>query len=235
MRAGEGGRPSCPSLFLLTRSRVLAAIDEGFSCRQAAARFGVSASSAIRWQALRLLGGDGRPKPQGGDRLSRCTEQHGDLIRALLVETPNMTLPELKARLAQSGAPLSVAALWRFCKRHKLTRKKRPRMRTSRIGLTSWRGERLGSRASSILIPSVSFSSTKPGPQPIWHARMGVARGESGCDRAFPFRRIFRSHDLREQNPLCPHREEFLLALARARSIGRRHRTGHERLHRWKN
>ena len=32
------------------RTRVLAAIDAGLSCRQAAARFGVSASSAIRWQ-----------------------------------------------------------------------------------------------------------------------------------------------------------------------------------------
>ena len=92
------------SLSFDLRSRVLAAIDEGFSCRQAAARFGVSASSAIRWQALRRLGGDGRPKPQGGDRLSRRTEQHGGLIRALLVEAPDITLPELKVRLAQSGA-----------------------------------------------------------------------------------------------------------------------------------
>jgi transposase len=45
------------------RSRVLAAIDNGLSCRQAAARFGVSASSAIRWAALRRAGGDVRPKP----------------------------------------------------------------------------------------------------------------------------------------------------------------------------
>ena len=96
------------SLSFDLRSRVLAAIDEGFSCRQAAMRFGVSASSAIRWQALRRLGGDGRPKPQGGDRLSRRTEQHGDLIRAFLVEAPDITLPELKARLAESGAQLSV-------------------------------------------------------------------------------------------------------------------------------
>ena len=35
------------------RSRVLVAIDEGLSCRQAAVRFGVSAASAIRWNALR--------------------------------------------------------------------------------------------------------------------------------------------------------------------------------------
>jgi transposase len=122
------------SLSFDLRSRVLGAIDEGFSCRQAAARFGVSASSAIRWQALRRLGGDGRPKPQGGDRLSRRTEQHGDLIQAVLVESPDITLPELKARLAKSGAQLSVSALWRFCKRHRLTRKKRPRTRASRIG-----------------------------------------------------------------------------------------------------
>jgi transposase len=59
------------------------------ACRQDAAQFGVSASSAIRWQALCRLGGDGRPKPQGGDRLSRRADQHGDLIRALLVETPD--------------------------------------------------------------------------------------------------------------------------------------------------
>jgi transposase len=124
------------SLSFDLRARVLAAMDEGLPCRQAAARFGVSASSAIRWQALRRLGGDGRPKPQGGDRLSRRTEAHGDRIRALLAEVPDVTLPELKERLAQSGAPVSVAALWRFCKRHKLTRKKRPRTRASRIGPT---------------------------------------------------------------------------------------------------
>ncbi len=46
------------SLSFDLRSRVLAAIDGGFSCRQAAARFGISASSAIRWQALRRLGGN---------------------------------------------------------------------------------------------------------------------------------------------------------------------------------
>jgi transposase len=125
------------SLSFDLRSRVLAAIDGGLSCLQAAARFGVSASSAVRWQALRRLGGDGRPKPQGSDRLSRRTEAHGDLIRALLVEEPDITLPELKVRLAQSGAVVSGAALWRFCKRHKLTRKKILRTRASRIGPTS--------------------------------------------------------------------------------------------------
>ena len=62
------------SLSFDLRSRVLATVDAGLSCRQAAARFGVSASSAIRWQALRRAGGDAWPKRQGGDRLSHRTE-----------------------------------------------------------------------------------------------------------------------------------------------------------------
>ncbi len=106
------------------RSRVLAAIDAGLSGRQAAERFGVSASSAIRWDALRQAGGDARPKPQGGDRLSQRTEAHADLIRAALADVPDITLPELKVRLAGQGAHVSVAALWRFCRRHMITRKK---------------------------------------------------------------------------------------------------------------
>ena len=106
------------------RSRVLAAIDAGLSCRQAATRFGVSASSAIRWQAMRRASGDARPKPQGGDRLSHRTEAHTELIHAALDEVPDITLPELKARLAEQGAFVSVSALWRFCRRHRITRKK---------------------------------------------------------------------------------------------------------------
>jgi len=125
------------SLSFDLRSRVLAAVDEGLSCRQAAVRFGVSPSSAIRWQAMRRAGGDARPKPQGGDRLSRRTEAHADLIHATLAEGPDITLPELKARLAAQGALVSVTALWRFCRRHRITRKKRRRMPPSRTARTS--------------------------------------------------------------------------------------------------
>src|SRR5215204_2690703 len=100
---GWQGSPACmpKSLSFDLRSRVLAAIDAGLSCRQAAARFGVSASSAIRWQGMRRAGGDARPKPQGGDRLSHRTEAHADLIHAALAEVPDITLPEVKARLAR--------------------------------------------------------------------------------------------------------------------------------------
>ena len=168
------------------RSRVLAAIDEGLSCRQAAARFGVSASSAIRWQGMRRAGGDARPKPQGGDRLSRRTEAHrgpsrpieahADLIHAALAAVPDITLPELKARLAENGAQVSVSALWRFCRRHQITRKKRRRMPPSRTGPTSASGARPGSRANSISIPSGWCSSMRPGPRPTWPGATGGLR-----------------------------------------------------------
>ena len=142
------------SLHYDLRCRVLKAIDEGLSCREAASRFGVSASSAIRWAALRRAGGDGRPRPQGGDRLSRRTEAHAGLITAALADVPDITLVELKACLAREGALVSVTALWRYFRRHAITRKKRPRTPPSRTAPMFARRERSGSRASSISIPN---------------------------------------------------------------------------------
>ena len=53
------------------RDRVIAAIDDGLSCRAAADRFGVSASSAIRWRQLALGRGQAIAKPRSGDRHPR--------------------------------------------------------------------------------------------------------------------------------------------------------------------
>jgi transposase len=125
------------SLSFDLRSRVLAAIADGLSCRQAAERFGVSAASAIRWQQLRRAGGDGRAKPQGGDRNSQRTDAHAELIAAALAETVDITLVELKERLAKQGVSTSVTALWRYFRRHGITRKTRRPMPRSRIGPTS--------------------------------------------------------------------------------------------------
>ena len=61
------------------RDRVVTAIEGGLSCRQAALRFGVSASSAIRWRMLARTKGDVRPGPLGGDRRSGRIEAHAAL------------------------------------------------------------------------------------------------------------------------------------------------------------
>lgn len=66
------------------RRRVIAAIeDEGMSCRQAAARFGVAPSTTIRWHARRRKTGDFAPKPQGGDKNSHRIEAQAGFILGL--------------------------------------------------------------------------------------------------------------------------------------------------------
>jgi transposase len=116
------------------RKRVLAAVDGGMSCRQAAQRFGVSASSAIRWHDRRRREGNFGPKALGGDRRSGRIEAHGELIVSLVDETPDMTLGEIQARLAEHDIGVAISTLWRFFKRRGMTRKKRPRMPPSRTG-----------------------------------------------------------------------------------------------------
>jgi len=118
------------------RERVLAAIDGGMSRRQAAARFGVSASSAIRWDDRRRREGDFRPRALGGDRRSGRIEAHTGAILSLVEAEPDLTLAELEARLGERGVRTTVSSLWRFFHRHRITRKKRLRMPASRTGRT---------------------------------------------------------------------------------------------------
>jgi transposase len=116
------------SLSVDLRRRVVGAIEGGLSCRAAAQRFGVSASSAIRWRAMEQREGDVRPKRQGGDRHSQRTEAHAELILSAVAAKSDTTLSELRERLKDSGVALAIGTLWRFFKRRKITRKKRRRM-----------------------------------------------------------------------------------------------------------
>ena len=125
------------ALSLDLRERVLVAIAGGMSCRGAAARFGVSASSAIRWRARARVQGDAKPKALGGDRGSGRIEAHAALILRLIEETPDITLVELRSALAARGVGVGVATLWRFFARRRITLKKRRRRPPSRIARTS--------------------------------------------------------------------------------------------------
>ena len=116
------------SLSVDLRRRVVAAIAGGLSCRAAAERFGVSASSAIRWRAQERREGDVRPKRQGGDRHSQRIEAHAELILTAVAAKSDMTLTELREHLRECGVVVAIGTLWRFFKRRKITRKKRRRM-----------------------------------------------------------------------------------------------------------
>ena len=116
------------------RSRLLAAVDDGMSCRGAAARFGVAPSTAIRWHARRRETGSFAPKPQGGDMRSWRVEERSDDILALWAARKDITLEELRTGLAEIGLTVSVAGLHRFFVRRGMTRKKRLAMPSSRTG-----------------------------------------------------------------------------------------------------
>lgn len=114
------------------RERVVAAIVGGLSCRAAAAQFQVGVASAIRWAAQARRCGTLVPKPQGGDRRSGRIEAHAALLLGALAQTPDITLAELRALLAEHGVAVGIATLWRFFARRRITLKKRPRMPASR-------------------------------------------------------------------------------------------------------
>ncbi|MCP3468079.1 transposase [Bradyrhizobium sp. CCGUVB23] len=109
------------------RQRVVASIDGGLSCRQAAERFGVSAASAIRWRSRLKEVGDIVPKRQGGDRKSQRIEAHAQLILDAVTAKPDITLAELRELLTRHGISAGIASLWRFFQHRKITLKKRQR------------------------------------------------------------------------------------------------------------
>ena len=119
------------------RVRLLAAIDDGMSCRGAAARFGVAPSTAIRWQAQWCATGSCAPKLQGGDMRSRRVEERAEDILALWRARKDISLKELRAGLIELGLQVSVAGLHRFFVRRGMTRKKRLLMQSSRTDPTS--------------------------------------------------------------------------------------------------
>lgn len=119
------------------RERVVAAVAAGASCRAAAARFGVSASSAIRWCAQSRDEGTVAPGPLGGDRRSARIEAHAPQILDLIERKSDITLAEIQAELARAGVPAGIATIWRFFDRHRITRKKRRHTRPSRTAPTS--------------------------------------------------------------------------------------------------
>jgi len=96
-------------------------------CQRAVERFGVSSVSAIRWRQLALHHGTPAVKPQGRDRRT-ARKDHAAVILEAIEQQPDPTLAELRIMLGERGVSVSIATLWRFFTRHRITRKKdRPR------------------------------------------------------------------------------------------------------------
>jgi len=93
------------------RERVVSAVAAGASCHQAAARFGVSVSSASRWSDRFRQEGQLAPKPSGGDHASHRIEAQADLILTIYEARPAIFLRELRDALAERDLQTSTSSL----------------------------------------------------------------------------------------------------------------------------
>ncbi len=115
------------------RERLVSAVDGGLSRRSAAKRFGVAASTAIKWVDQWRRTGDIGPRPQGGDHRSQRIEAHAEGVLALVEGMPDITLGELAEHLDEvHGLTVAQSTVWRLLDRHGMTFKKnRARQRTA--------------------------------------------------------------------------------------------------------
>ena len=112
------------ALSLDLRERVLAAVEAGSSCHQAAERFGVGITTAIRWQARFRAEGVVAAKPMGEDQRSRSIEAHADLVLRACQDQPQAYLRELRDSLREKGVTTSTTGLRRFFARHGISGEK---------------------------------------------------------------------------------------------------------------
>jgi transposase len=106
------------------RERVLDTVAAGASRREAAERFEVSASSAIKWMQRWQETGSIAAKPSGGS--ISPLEARADWLLTLIAEQPDLTLDEIVAAMRKRRIAGSRSAIWRFCKRHNISFKKKP-------------------------------------------------------------------------------------------------------------
>ena len=103
------------------RERVVEAVDEGATRLEAAERFGVSVSSAVRWHQAWRETGTFEAKSCGGS----CSplDDYAEEILALVEEQDDRTLDEIVVAMRRHRIPGSRTALFRFLARRGITHK----------------------------------------------------------------------------------------------------------------
>lgn len=113
------------SLSMDIRTRLVSAVADGMTRRSAAKRFGVAASTAIKWVERWERTGDVQPRPQGGDQRSHRLEAHAEEILGLIEARRDITLLEMVEHLdREHGLKVAQSSVWRLLDRHGMTFKK---------------------------------------------------------------------------------------------------------------
>ena len=107
------------------RERVVAAVEQdGLSCHQAAAQFGVGISTVINWVRRLRRTGSVAPGKMGGHKPKAIAGEH----RAWLLQRArdrDFTLRGLVAELAERGLKVDYRSVWNFVHAEKLSFKKK--------------------------------------------------------------------------------------------------------------
>ncbi len=106
------------------RERIVRAVESGSSIRQAAVRFEVSPSAAIKLMQRVRVTGSTAPAKIGGYRRP-LLEGHEGLLRELTASKPGITLVEIKSALAERGIEAGhISTIWSTLRRLGLSHKK---------------------------------------------------------------------------------------------------------------
>ena len=116
------------NLSLDLRKRVICAIEEGLSARGAARRFGIGASTAIKWHQRFRNSGEIAARKQGKPPRSKL-DAYEAFILGLIEDQPDTTLVEIGERLVSDhGVKAAPSTIHQFLAKRSITFKKRQRM-----------------------------------------------------------------------------------------------------------
>ena len=159
------------------RERVVEAVESGASRREAADRFEIAPSSAIKWLQRWRESGSVAAKPTGGS--VSPLEEHATCLLALIAEQQDWTLEEVVEAMHKRRIAGSRTAVWRFLKRHAISFKKKPARGRTRARGRGPRAPGAGSGNSAFLTRPRWSSSMKPRPAPIWFGSGDAAHAAS--------------------------------------------------------
>ena len=104
------------------RARVIEEVATGASRREAAERYGISASVVVIWVQRWEETGNIAAKPSGGS--TSPLEDHAEFLLALIADQPDLTLDEVVAAMDKRRIAGSRSAVWRFFDRRNISFKK---------------------------------------------------------------------------------------------------------------
>jgi transposase len=113
------------------RERVVAAVNDGQTCRSVAETYDLSVSCVVKWSQRFQATGSAAPGKIGGHRRALLAG-HREFILARIADEPHITLRHLQAELADRGVVVSFGTLWNFVRREGLSFKKKPAAQRAR-------------------------------------------------------------------------------------------------------